>query len=55
MILPSRIEKWKDQIIIQRRKKKDTGNWRLMRVISIIWRVIFCRIAQALHEAYENE
>jgi hypothetical protein len=32
---------------------ESPGNWRPITVTSVIYRVIFCRIAQSLHEAHE--
>jgi hypothetical protein len=34
-------------------ERSKAGNWRLITVTSIIYRTIFCRIAQALDEAHE--
>jgi hypothetical protein len=34
-------------------KEKLPGNWRPITVTSVMYRALFCRIAQALHEAHE--
>jgi hypothetical protein len=36
-------------------EKSNTRIWRPITVTSAIYRTIFCKIAQALHEAHENE
>jgi hypothetical protein len=34
--------------------KDDPGNWRPITITSLIYRIIFCRIAQALHQVNED-
>jgi hypothetical protein len=47
---------WKNArtiLIYKEGERSNPGNWRPITVTSVIYRVIFCRIAQALHEAHE--
>jgi hypothetical protein len=47
---------WKNArtiLLYKEGKSEDPGNWRPITVTSVIYRAIFCRIAQALHEAHE--
>jgi hypothetical protein len=47
---------WKNArtiLIYKDGERTNPGNWRPITVTSVIYRAIFCRIAQALHEAHE--
>jgi hypothetical protein len=49
---------WKNARTVLLYKDGDrdkAGNWRLITVTSVIYRIIFCRIAQSLHEAHESQ
>jgi hypothetical protein len=47
---------WKNTrtiLLYKEGERSNPGNWRPITVASVIYRAIFCRIAQALHEAHE--
>jgi hypothetical protein len=47
---------WKNArtiLLYKEGERSNPGNWRPITVTSVIYRAIFCRIAQALHEAHE--
>jgi hypothetical protein len=35
--------------------RENTGNWRPITITSVLYRVIFCRLAEALHTVHEEE
>jgi hypothetical protein len=42
-------------LIYKEGRRENTENWKSIAVTSIIYRAIFCRIAQSFHKAHENE
>jgi hypothetical protein len=49
-------EEWKNArtiLLYKDGERKNPGNWRPMTVTSVIYREIFCRITQSLHETHE--
>jgi hypothetical protein len=49
---------WKNArtiLIYKDGERTNPGNWRPITVTSLIYRAIFCRIAQVLHEAHEMQ
>jgi hypothetical protein len=47
---------WKNArtiLIYKEGERGHAGNWRPITVTSVLYRIIFCRIAQSLHEAHE--
>jgi hypothetical protein len=48
--------KWKNAraiLLYKDGERENPGNWRPITVTSVIYRALFCRIAQALHEAHK--